>query len=129
MESIIIAIIVGLISVMTSRLKGEKKEEKKPIERPKRPDSPSVSDVFMQTKKEAGNSVQKKQTDVKERYEEIKRETPRRDRTAGRLSRFQEDQAKDSPAAEPAFEAEADDLVKGIILAEILAPPKALRRK
>lgn len=132
MESIIIAIIVGIISIMSSRLKGENKEEKKLAERSKKPDSPSVSDVFMQTKKEEERSVKKKQQDMKEKYEKIERETVRRERTTGRLSRFQEDKRdniKDSTYAEPSFELEADDLTKGIILAEILAPPKALRRK
>lgn len=128
MESIILAIIIGLISVMTSRLKGDKKEPKKTTAQPKKPASSSVTDVYKEAKKEVSRQAKRVRTETQEKYEKVKKE----ERATGRLSRYEEESRKKIPLKAPAeqeLEIGSDDLVKGLILSEILAPPKALRRK
>ncbi|MFK2824409.1 hypothetical protein QYG89_01690 [Bacillus sp. B190/17] len=131
MESIIIAIIVGLISLMTGRLKGDKKEKRQPSAQPGKPFSSSASDVYKQAKKQKNSQVKKSRTENKEEYEAKKTAAAKSEQSMGRLSRYQVDnetiQRASSPA--PRLDIEADDLAKAVILSEILAPPKALRRK
>ncbi|KIL75351.1 hypothetical protein [Pseudobacillus badius] len=130
MESIIIAIIIGVISVITGRLKGENEKAKKQNTQQKKMPSPSGANVFAQAeqKKEALQTA-RRQT-PKQTNEEARKEAVRNESTSGRLRRLQEEDKKEQKKdSVPNLEVGADDLTKGIILAEILAPPKALRRK
>ncbi|KAB7708729.1 hypothetical protein F9802_00835 [Bacillus aerolatus] len=127
METIIIAILVGLFSLITNRKSGSEKE-KKSAPKKNKPSRPASAKSFTQVEQK----IKTARPALNEKYEEARKEAGRRERSPGRLSRYQEESVKKEETADSnefGFEIESDDLARGVIFSEILAPPKALRRK
>ncbi|MBM7649994.1 hypothetical protein JOC78_002978 [Bacillus ectoiniformans] len=127
MESIIIAIVIGIIASVTNRMK---ENNEKPVPRRTRP---APSEVPKKTVVE--QKVQTVKATVKEKAEQAKPGSRQPVREAGgRMERtaahpYNREAKRQNKASDQALNMDEADLVNGIILSEILAPPKARRKK
>ncbi|MGE8206201.1 hypothetical protein ACQKP0_16875 [Heyndrickxia sp. NPDC080065] len=125
MESIIIAVIVGLIGLFVNSKKGEKTEEKKPIQRP----------VFSPEKRET--VTKKLETVIPKVTSKIEKHNPKKIEIMEKVSKLEEvhelppiqEKVTQTNQIEVPKKLEVDenDLLKGIILSEVLGPSRAKR--
>ncbi|KKB36426.1 hypothetical protein [Bacillus thermotolerans] len=126
MESLIFAIIIGIISLVSGWVSRDKEKEKPSLPTEKAPAAEA------KRVKPAVQRAERAQERVGEKTrEEVRRKgLDRQERHTGRLSRYEPAETGQERASEqPDLRLTADDAAKGVIWSEILAPPKALRKK
>lgn len=145
MESLIIFIIIGIISALFGKKKPEQKNAPKPVKKvsPQKPfaENPfkNLGELAKEFKQEQQAGLERRTTAPKPepvrpvKVERVQREVNRDQgapRSSGRLSVHQENKPAlhvTKPAIARVLPDTKDELVRAIVLSEILAPPKSKR--
>ena len=134
MESFLLLIIVAVVSAIFNRVTNANKNEietKKPesmeleipYDEPVRTQMKQVVQKVHETK-EYKNDFLEKQQAMEEQYVQLKRKEARPSRQTSLKKKIEET----APKREASFLLDSNDLVKGIVMAEVLGPPRAKKR-
>ncbi|EDL63037.1 hypothetical protein [Bacillus sp. SG-1] len=143
MENLIFLVIAGLISMLFNRVKRDPSDQEPRSPRPQRPESDSgpvweeaakdletVFDKGIETIQTQGkNKFLEKQEEAKKRISELKSQ----EQVYTQRAESVKVKTRNSPARKKASRVDlrnlgSDDLVKGIVLSEVLGPPRAKKR-
>jgi hypothetical protein len=143
MESIIFFIIAGLVSMLFNKMKRDPSEQGPQSPRPQRPESdsgPVWQEIAKETEAALDKGVETIQTQGKNKFLEKQKEARQRiadlksqeqvynQRAESVSAKTRQSPVRKKAAAVSLRNLGSDDLVKGIVLSEVLGPPRAKKR-
>jgi hypothetical protein len=141
MENLIFLVIAGLISMLFNRMKRDPSEQEPRSPRPQRPDADMDSSWEEKTESETifdkgievietqgRNKFLEKQEEARKRIADLKTRETMYNQRAQSVKAKTPSKVADHRAKVDLRKLGSDDIVKGIVLSEILGPPRAKKR-
>ncbi|RIW37586.1 hypothetical protein D3H55_03160 [Bacillus salacetis] len=141
MENLIFLVIAGLVSMLFNRMKRDPSEQEPRSPRPQSPeadmdstweektDSDTILDKGIEVIETQGrNKFLEKQEEARKRIADLKAQETVYNQRAQRVKKKTPAAAREQRAKVDLRKLGSDDIVKGIVLSEILCPPRAKKR-